>query len=318
LNARTRIAVIGLGKIAHDQHLPTIAASAQFELVAAASPGAASGDGPVFQNVDELLASGIAVDAVAMCQPPQLRFEAAASAIRAGKHVLLEKPPAATVTEVDTLVALAKRAGTTLFAAWHSRHASGVDRACTWLAGRRVQSVEIRWEEDVRHWHAGQRWIWNPGGLGVFDPGINALSIATQLLPDPIRILDGILQVPGNCATPIAAKLHMRSAGGVPIQAVFDWRSSGEPVWDIEVRTDAGSLRLSKGGARLHIGAQECELGTEGEYPRLYRHFTQLIATGHSDVDVVPLRLVADSFLRCATEIVEPFHDMARQTGPLQ
>ena len=303
--------MVGLGKIAHDQHLPTIAASAQFELVAAASPGASLLHVPVFQNVDELLASGIALDAVALCQPPQLRFEAAASAIRAGKHVLLEKPPGATVTEVELLAARAARAGTTLFAAWHSRHAPGVERARAWLAGRRVQSVEIRWEEDVRRWHGGQQWIWNPGGMGVFDPGINALSIATQLLPDSIRIVDGTLQVPGDCATPIAAELHMRSAAGVPIHALFDWRCTGEPVWDIEVKTDAEPLRLSKGGARLHIGDRECELGPEREYPELYRRFAQLIAGRHIDADLAPLRLVADSFLRCASHGIEPFHDAA-------
>jgi D-galactose 1-dehydrogenase len=310
-----RIAVVGLGKIARDQHLPTIAASEQFELVAAASPGASRLHIPVFQNMDELLACGVALDAVALCQPPQLRFEAAASAIDAGKHVLLEKPPGATVTEVEMLASRAARAGTTLFAAWHSRHAPGVDRARAWLADRRVLSMEIRWEEDVRRWHGGQQWIWHPGGMGVFDPGINALSIATQLLPDPIRLLDGTLQVPGNRGTPIAAELHLRSAGGTPIHAVFDWRRTGEPVWDIDIRTDAGSLRLSKGGAQLQIGDRHCELGPEREYPRLYQHFAQLISGRHIDVDVAPLRLVADSFLRCANQIVEPFHDQAAETG---
>ncbi|HEV2703340.1 MAG TPA: Gfo/Idh/MocA family oxidoreductase [Steroidobacteraceae bacterium] len=301
--------MVGLGKIARDQHLPTIAASAQFELVAAASPGATLSGIPVFQNVDELLASGIAVDALAMCQPPQLRFEAAASAIRAGKHVLLEKPPGATVSEVDILTALAVRAGTTLFAAWHSRHAPAVEPARAWLAGRQVRSVEIRWLEDVRFWHSGQQWIWSPGGTGVFDPGVNALSILTLLLPDPIRIVDGTLQVPANRSTPIAAELHMRSASGVPIHAVFDWRPVGDPVWEIEVKTDAESLSLSHGGASLHIAGRECELGPLREYPLLYQRFAELIAGHHLDADVAPLRLVADCFLCCATLPVEPFHD---------
>jgi D-galactose 1-dehydrogenase len=309
LNPVTRIALVGLGKIAHDQHLPAIAASTQFELVAAASPDGSLPGIPVFQNIDELLASGIAIDAVALCQPPQSRFEAAVSAIQAGKHVLLEKPPGATVSEVEMLVTLAERAGTTLFAAWHSRHAPAVERARAWLAGRRVQCVEIRWEEDVRFWHGGQQWIWNPGGMGVFDPGINALSIATQLLPESIRVMEGVLKVPANRATPIAAELRMRNAAGVPIHAVFDWRCAGEPVWNIDVKTDAQSLQLSKGGARLQIAGRECELEPEREYPRLYQRFAQLIADRHSDVDVAPLRLVADSFLRCASQTIEPFHD---------
>jgi predicted dehydrogenase len=309
LTARIRIAVVGLGKIAHDQHLPTLAASPQFELVAVASPGASLPGVPVFQNLEELLASGPTVDAIAMCQPPQLRFKAAASAIRAGKHVLLEKPPGATVNEVEVLSALATRGRTALFAAWHSRHAPGVDLARKWLEGRRVQSIRIQWQEDVRCWHGGQRWIWTAGGMGVFDPGINALSILTQLLPDPIAIVNGTLQVPANCAMPIAAELRMRSAAGVPIHAIFDWRCTGDPVWDIQMATDGGSLHLSRGGAGLCIGECECELESEGEYPRLYRRFAQMIADRHIDADVEPLRLVTDCFLRCDTQAVEPFHD---------
>jgi D-galactose 1-dehydrogenase len=312
LNPPIRIGIVGLGKIAHDQHLPTLTGSPLFELVAVASPGASLRDIPTFQNVDELLASGVAIDALAMCQPPQLRFEAAASAIRAGKHVLLEKPPGATVSEVDMLTALAARHGTTVFAAWHSRQAPAVEPARTWLAGRQVHSIEIRWQEDVRFWHAGQQWIWAPGGTGVFDPGINALSIVTRLLSDPIRILDGTLSVPADCSTPIAAELHMRSAGGVPVHALFDWRSVGEPVWDIEIKTDAGSLTLSRGGARLHIAGRECELAPEREYPLLYQRFADLIAAHQSDADVAPLRLVADCFLRCASVPVEPFLDGSR------
>src|SRR3546814_6207365 len=71
-----------------------------------------------------------------MCQPPQARFEAAAKAIRAGKHVLLEKPPGATLAEVEALTRLAEASATTLFAAWHSRYAPGVAPARAWLAER--------------------------------------------------------------------------------------------------------------------------------------------------------------------------------------
>jgi D-galactose 1-dehydrogenase len=41
----------------------------------------------------------------------------------------------------------------------------------------------------------------------------------------------------------------------------------------------------------------------------LYQHFAQLIADRRIDVDVAPLRLVADSFLRCASQVIEPFHN---------
>ena len=177
---RTRIAIVGLGKIARDQHIPSLAASAAFELVAVASPHSRLDGVPSFSDIQTLLQAVPDVEAVALCTTPQVRYEAAAYALERGRHVLLEKPPGVTVSEVLALANLAERQGVTLFASWHSRHASAVEPARAWLAGRKISSVTVTWKEDVRVWHPGQRWIWQAGGLGVFDPGINALSILTR------------------------------------------------------------------------------------------------------------------------------------------
>src|SRR5690606_21342416 len=56
------------------------------------------------------------VAAVALCTPPQQRHALARAALARGLHVLLEKPPGATVAEVADLIACAQRAGRTLFA----------------------------------------------------------------------------------------------------------------------------------------------------------------------------------------------------------
>ena len=307
--AAIRIAIVGLGKIAHDQHIPAIRASAAFELVAGVDPVARHPDLPVFASLDALLASDVPVDALAMCQPPQARFDAAVMATGAGKHVLLEKPPGATLSEIETLAALAAAAGTTIFAAWHSRYAPAVPAARNWLRERRIERVEIVWKEDVRRWHPGQQWIWEPGGLGVFDPGINALSIATAILPRPFHLRGGTLERPVNRAAPIAADLHMEEAGGAPIRAAFDWRQQGSQTWDIVVSTGGGVLHLSEGGARMAIDGVDRPVGTEQEYPQLYAHFSRLIGDARSDVNRSPFQLVADAFLRCRSTIVEPFED---------
>lgn len=304
-----RIAIVGLGKIAHDQHIPAIAASDRFELVAAATHAGSAEGIALFPDVAAMLASDVAIDAVAMCQPPQARFDAAAQAIRAGKHVLLEKPPGATLAEVEALTRLAEAAGTTLFAAWHSRFAPAVPEARAWLTERRIDRVDIVWKEDVRRWHPGQQWIWEPGGLGVFDPGINALSIATEILPRHFFLRDGVLEVPANRAAPIAATLDMVGMSGAPVRAEFDWRQTGPQTWDITVETSDGVLHLSRGGAALAIDGMERELGSEREYPELYARFARLIDQGRSDVDRAPLRLVADAFLRCRQVQVDAFEE---------
>ncbi len=304
-----RIAIVGLGKIAHDQHLPAIAASDRFELVAAATHAGSIEGIALFTDIADLLASDVAVDAIAMCQPPQVRFDAAAKAIRAGTHVLLEKPPGATLAEVAVLAEMAADAGTTLFAAWHSRHAPGVERARAWLARRTVKRVEIVWKEDVRRWHPGQQWIWEPGGLGVFDPGINALSIVTRILPEPLMLRRAMLQRPVNRAAPIAATLDLVDATGATATAVLDWRQTGPQSWNIAVETDDGMLTLSQGGAVLAIDGVAQDVEREREYPSLYARFAELIETGRSDVDAAPLRLVADAFLRGRQDVVDAFDD---------
>ena len=180
-----RIAIIGIGKIARDQHVPAIRGNSAFSLAATVSPHDAGLDGvPHHASLEELLEQGPAVDAVALCTPPQVRYDLAAQALAKGIHVFLEKPPGATLAEVAALSARADKVGASLFAAWHSRFAAGVAPARAWLAERRIDKVSIIWREDVRVWHPGQAWIWQPGGLGVFDPGINALSIMTEILPD--------------------------------------------------------------------------------------------------------------------------------------
>lgn len=65
-----------------------------------------------------MLASRVRLDAVSFCTPPAGRYELARTALDAGLHVMLEKPPAASVSEVTDLEARARKAGLTLFASW--------------------------------------------------------------------------------------------------------------------------------------------------------------------------------------------------------
>lgn len=304
-----RIAIVGFGKIARDQHVGAIAAVPGAMLAAIASRNASLPGLPHFATVEELLEKGPRIDAVSLCTPPQVRRAQAAAALAAGKHVMLEKPPGIGVAELDPLLAMASDARRTLFATWHSRHAPAVEPAREWLAARRIKSVHINWKEDVRVWHPGQAWIWEPGGIGVFDPGINALSILTRILPKPVFVTAAELAFPANCQSPIAANLTLTDLGGLPITAEFDFRQTGPQSWDILVETDEGRMTLSRGGRIMAVDGKVVADAPDEEYRELYRHFVKLAATGASDVDLAPLRLVADAFLLGKRSIVEPFVD---------
>lgn len=304
-----RIAIVGFGKIARDQHVGAIAAVPGAMLAAIASRNASLPGVPHFATLEELLENGPQIDAVSLCTPPQVRRAQAAAALAAGKHVMLEKPPGIGVAELDPLIAMATDAKRTLFATWHSRHAPAVEPAREWLAARRIRSVHINWKEDVRVWHPGQAWIWEPGGLGVFDPGINALSILTRILPYQVFVTAAELAFPANCQSPIAANLTLTDIGGLPITAEFDFRQTGPQSWDILVETDEGRMTLSRGGRIMAVDGKVVADAPDEEYRELYRHFVKLAATGARDVDLAPLRLVADAFLLGKRNIVEPFVD---------
>jgi D-galactose 1-dehydrogenase len=313
-----RLGIVGLGKIARDQHLPTLARSGDFELTAIASLHERLDSVPNFASLSELIASSVEVDAVALCTPPQGRYAIAEQAIEAGLHVMLEKPPAATLAEAEALEEAAQERGVTLFATWHSREAAAVAPARLWLAEQKIRSVLINWKEDVRRWHPGQTWIWEPGGMGVFDPGINALSILTAILPEAPFVTGAELDYPSNCQAPIRAGIDLTDARSTPIRAEFDFLQTGEQTWEIIVETDSGRLHLSSGGAKLDLNRERAIDSPDIEYAGLYRRFAELIRSGQSDVDLSPFRLVADAFMLGRRIQAEPFYDNVEQVAVLE
>ncbi|MEI9903878.1 MAG: hypothetical protein WDN06_07730 [Asticcacaulis sp.] len=134
-------------------------------------------------------------------------------AIAAGRHVFLEKPPAATLGGSRSLARSGgqsqgdpvRQLAFALCGRPYCQPASG------WRRARSVR-VTIHWKENIRQWHPGQKWIMQAGGMGVFDPGINALSILTHLMPQRVVVKSADLHVPENCQAPIRAELDMTSA----------------------------------------------------------------------------------------------------------
>jgi len=304
-----RIAIIGFGKIAADQHVPAVEANPRFEL-AASSSRSGKGVGRTFTNWRELIRGVEGIEAVAITTPPEPRYEIARECILAGLHCLLEKPPTTGLSEIADLACLAEAQQVTLYTTWHARHHPAVAAAAKALAGKRIASLEILWHEDVHKWHPGQKWIWEAGGFGVFDPGINAFSIATRIFPGGLFVKSAELQVPKNAETPIAADVEFHSpvADG-PLSASLDWRHSEDEEWTLTVKTTDGTeVCLEDGGAAVLLNGEKQAESGPGEYPDIYREFVELIDQRRSSVDVAPLRLVADCLLAGRRKTVEAVH----------
>jgi D-galactose 1-dehydrogenase len=307
--APIRIGLVGLGKIARDQHIPSLLADPRFQLVAAVTSRASPVDIPAYSTLAAMIAATPGLHAVALCTPPQGRCTLAREALDHGLHVLLEKPPGVSVGEVEDLVEHARARQRTLFASWHSRAAPAVQPARDWLAGRAIRKAVVTWKEDVRAWHPGQQWIWQPGGLGAFDAGINALSIVTLLAPRALFVTRAVLHVPANRQTPIAAELALADSAGANVDVALDFRHPGEPRWDIAIETDAGHLEMRRGGAELEIDGRPVAVAASQEYPQLFERFAGLVHARAIDVDLAPLKLVADAFLIGERVEAPPFDD---------
>ena len=301
-----KIALVGIGKIALDQHVPALAASADWELAATVSRSGRVDGIESHSDFAAMLAARPDIGTVSLCMPPVPRFAYAEAALMAGRHVMLEKPPGASLAEIHALQDIAASKGLTLYTTWHSRMAHAVAPAKAWLSDTTVTRAHITWREDVRKWHPGQDWVFEAGGMGVFDPGINALSILTHILPHPVHMTAATLVFPENRQTPIAAKLAF--SGNV--SAEFDWRQTGPQTWDISVDTPKGNLTLRMGGNILEIDGAVVsgENSIMGEYPALYARMAELVATKTSEVDLAPMVHVADAMTLGQREMTDAFH----------
>jgi D-galactose 1-dehydrogenase len=303
--AKHKIAVIGIGKIAQDQHLPVIDKSPDFELAACVSTrGVGHGDVPVFKTPAELYKAMPEVKLVSICTPPGVRHAYVREAIDAGKDVLLEKPPTPTITEFEDLVAYGEKKGRVLFQTWHSRYNAAVEAARLILKDEGVETLRIDWRESVRKWHPGQEWVWEPGGFGVCDPGINAMSIFTRILPFPVFVESANLKFPSNRQTPVDVEIQFKSTQKhkPKLSAGFNWLEESGEIWTIGITTRKGTeLKLERGGTVLRVNGTETVANPSSEYAKLLKK-------GKSEMDGGPLRLIGDAFLMGSRENVAEFH----------
>lgn len=307
-----RIALVGFGTIARDLHFQSIQSSRHFALSAAVGRSGSVGSVERYDSLAQLLADRPDISCVSISGPTPLRSECARHAVEANRHVMLDGPPGTTLGQIDSVASVAAARRVTLFTTWHARHMPAVERTRTWLLGQEIRKLDIRWKENVRHMRPGEDLIWEPGGLGVFEAGLDALAILTAIAPSAFHLIRAELEFPENRAMPVAAQLAFRDDRGAEASACFDWRTSGPPERDIHIETASGYALLSQAGARLSInGAETCdgdETHVHAAYRKTYARFARLISTNESGVDCSPMCLVADAFTLGRRDIGAPFH----------
>jgi predicted dehydrogenase len=200
-----RVALIGYGYAGRTFHAPLIRATPGLELAAVGSsrPELVHADLPdvaVVASAEEISASP-SIDLVVVATPNDTHVPMAAIALRAGKHVVLEKPFAPTPRESRELISLAERERRVL-AVFHNRRWDGDFLAVTDLLASgvlgeitHVESHFDRYRPVVR-----DRWRERPGaGAGLwYDLGPHLVDQALQLFGIPDRVTGNLaVQRPG-------------------------------------------------------------------------------------------------------------------------
>ena len=144
-------------------------------------------------------------------------------------------------------------------------------------AKRTLRRVLSSWREDVRVWHPGQQWLWEPGGLGVFDPGIKTLSIATRILPKRLLLRDAAAAF-RRTARRRSRRNSRCDADATPMTASFDFLQLGHETWYITCVPSwlipCWPFAPRQGGSRLTLNGCEAPLAPlNAEYPAVYAHF---------------------------------------------
>lgn len=144
-----RIGLIGTGKIAQMMHLPFIEELPEFVCTAVSDISAGTMNAvadrfgiPRRHATNEALIDDPEVDAVLVCNFDHP--EVTERAIRAGKHVLVEKPLAFTFAEAERLAALAGTSGVTAMVGYMKLYDAGIDAAADALAALgRLRTVHV-------------------------------------------------------------------------------------------------------------------------------------------------------------------------------
>lgn len=287
------IGIVGCGTIARRGHLPgfkaagaNIAAFASRTLASAEAAASEWGSGKVLADWRELVALD-EVEAVDVCTPNALHAEIAVAAARAGKHVLVEKPIAATLDQADAMVAAAREAGVILMTAHNVRYAAPMIAMRDEVAGGAIGDVVgVRaafGHGGPRAWAPDSDWFFDPeqsGGGALIDLGIHVTDLLRAVVGDEVEQVSAVLR-PGAFVED-AAQVILRFSRGAIASMHISWIVEGGRDLELHLFGNEGSLHFTGSGPPLvRRGAGEPQpVAVPQDPPSLFADFLGAVASG--------------------------------------
>ena len=242
--------VIGIGDIATRRVIPAIQAESRSHLygLVTRDPAKAAPFGVrVWPILDEALADP-AVQAVYVGTPVFLHASQTIQSLRAGKHVLCEKPMAMSEAEARSMLQAADEAGKTFGVAYYRRAYPKVQRAKQLLAAGAIGKPVVA-ELTSHGWFDGKgsrSWLVDPGKAGggpLFDVASHRIDVLNFLFGQPLQVTAQLSNVVHHYAVEDNATVMIEYAGG--IRGIVDVR------WHSKVARDECRIRGTDGEMEL-------------------------------------------------------------------
>jgi 1,5-anhydro-D-fructose reductase (1,5-anhydro-D-mannitol-forming) len=261
--ATLRWVVIGIGDITRKRVIPAILTEPRSELYGLVTrdpaKGAAYPGARVWTSLDNAL-SDPEVDAVYVASPVALHAEQTIAALRAGRHVLCEKPVAMNYPQAQSMVAASRECPGLLGIAYYRRLYPKLRRAKELIdagaIGRPVlaQACNHGWLESEE-----RSWLRNPalaGGGPLFDSGSHRLDAFNFLFGKPARATGLLSNVVHHLGVEDSATVLVDYESGV--RGVLDSRWNSRIVRDeFQVIGTGGELNLTPlNGPELRYGGK--------------------------------------------------------------
>ncbi len=214
-----KIGILGCGKIAQVRHIPEYADNHGCELTAFFNPTrsraedmAAKYGGKVCGTAEELLADQ-EIDAVSVCAANYAHAELTIKALRAGKHVLCEKPMAISLSDCEEMVKVAKEEGKLLMIGQNQRLTKAHELARQMIAEGEIGRV-IAFRTAFGH-GGPETWSITPGkNTWFFDKSKAAMGAMADLGIHKTDLIQFLLGQKVVRTTAKLATLDKRGADG--------------------------------------------------------------------------------------------------------
>ncbi len=186
------VGIVGFGLSGQVFHTPFIDANPHFNLHTIVSKGTLAGDiypqAHITSSMDEMLANP-AIDLVIICSPNAMHFAHAGAAMRAGKHVVVEKPFTVSSAEAESLIEISRSTGKKLFP-FHNRRWDSDFLTLKLILEQGYLGKVVEFESRFDRFtpeitRAAWRYEQEAGGGTLFDLGIHLIDQAVSLFGSP-------------------------------------------------------------------------------------------------------------------------------------